>query len=272
MAAAAGVWQGMEASCMAISMKSCLKDKDRVYVIAVDQYDTTMRSGVLYHAEEPDGLHFTSYPELIGGLEQQFERLKYPRANMRRRAFGEGVDNCWLSLPTPASAWHAFDEKGKHAGKKCTYHLRVTHREHASWQGNLLCVETGSRFFFSSFQELVFHLDQDLSGRAYAFQADGDREKLQQQFEDCMAIVMECPERLKILPDTLVYRYRKGVHRMTFLIRPIFYEHGTCQGVLYWKERRQECSFRSVLELCGLLSDVLYNDAVWEMDLTEMAK
>lgn len=256
---------------MAISMRSCLKDKDRVYVVAVDQYDTTMRGGTLYHADERLGLRFGSYPELICGLEQQFEQLKYPRANMRRRAFGEGVDNRWLMIPERMAGWDLLRGDEKRTGRLRTYHLRVTHREHASWQGNLLCLETGERYFFTSFQDMVFYLEHDLNGRPMA-SGEETREQMQQRFEDCLSIIMECPDRLKILPDTLVYRYRRGSHKMTFLIRPIFYEHDTCQGVLFWKERRQECSFRSVLELCGLLSDVLYNDAVWEMDLSQLEK
>ncbi len=256
---------------MAISMKSCLKDKDRVYVIAVDRYDTTMRSGILYHSDERIGLHFGSYPELICGLEQQFEQWKYPRANMRRRAFGEGVDNRWLMMPESMSGQERLRDGEKPVGRLRTYHLRVTHREYASWQGNLFCEETEERHFFNSLQDMVFYLEYDLNGRPIPAGAS-TREQLQQRFEDCLSIIMECPDRLKILPDTLVYRFRKGSHKMTFLIRPIFYEHDTCQGVLFWKERRQECSFRSVLELCGLLSDVLYNDAVWEMDLSQLAK
>lgn len=59
---------------------------------------------------------------------------------------------------------------------------------------------------------------------------------------------------------------------MTFLIRPVFYAHDTCQGLVFWKERRQQRSFRSLLELVGLLSDAVYNDTVWDMEELEAAK
>ena len=50
---------------MSISVKSGLKDKDRVYVIAVDRYDTTMRGGVLYRTDKPEGIPFSDYPGMI---------------------------------------------------------------------------------------------------------------------------------------------------------------------------------------------------------------
>ncbi len=267
---------------MSICAKSGLKDKDRVYVIAVDQYDTTMRGGVLYRTDKPEGIPFSDYPGMIRGLEQRFEQLNYPRANMRRRVFGDGVENRWLSAadeermaPETAPA----GEIQRQRGSLLTFQLRVTHREHASWQGTLVCLEEGGQESFSSFQELVFLMDgflgRELSVREKVRMDQGklwDGMTDQDRFEKALSIVMECPEQLKILPDTLVYRYTRGTHRMTFLIRPVFYAHNTCQGLVFWKERRQECSFRSLLELVGLLCDAVYDDTVWEMDELEAAK
>lgn len=267
---------------MSISAKSGLKDKDRVYVIAVDQYDTTMRGGVLYRTDKPMGIPFSDYPELIRGLEQRFEQLKYPRAIMRRRVFGDGVENRWLDAAdgkgTDTETVPAGEIQSRR-GSLMTFQLRVTHRENASWQGVLACLDEGGQEAFSSFQELVFLMDGFL-GRETSVREKVrmDQGKLwdgmtdQERFEKALSIVMECPEQLKILPDTLVYRYTRGTHRMTFLIRPVFYAHNTCQGLVFWKERRQERSFRSLLELVGLLCDAVYNDTVWEMEELEAAK
>lgn len=267
---------------MSISVKSGLKDKDRVYIIAVDRYDTTMRGGVLYRTDKPMGIPFSDYPEMIRGLEQRFEQLKYPRANMRRRVFGDGVENRWLAVVEEAEGSGSSAQAGdiqSRRGSLMTFQLRVTHRENASWQGILACLEKGGREHFSSFQELVFLMD-DFLGEAGSAHENGQTDQgslwdgmtEQQRFEKCLSIVMECPEQLKILPDTLVYRFAKGKHRMTFLIRPVFYAHNTCQGLVFWKERRQERSFRSLLELVGLLSDAVYNDAVWELEELEAAR
>ncbi len=264
---------------MSISVKSGLKDKDRVYVIAVDRYDTTMRGGVLYRTDKPMGIPFSDYPGLVGGLEQRFEQLKYPRANMRRRVFGDGVENRWLAVVdqegTADSGAQAEDIQNRR-GRLLTFRLRVTHRENASWQGTLSCLEKGGQESFSSFQELVLLMDGYLGGRSAQRKADQEEMQdgtvRQQRFEECLSIVMECPEQIKILPDTLVYRFARGTQRMTFLIRPVFYAHDTCQGLVFWKERRQQRSFRSLLELVGLLSDAVYNDTVWDMEELEAAK
>ena len=43
----------------------------------------------------------------------------------------------------------------------------------------------------------------------------------------------------------------------TFQIQVLFREHSTWQGRLVWKDKEQEASFRSVLELMQLLDEIL---------------
>jgi len=49
---------------------------------------------------------------------------------------------------------------------------------------------------------------------------------------------------------------RKGVSA-TFELKILFRQHASWQGVVVWKERRQEQSFRSVLELIHLMDSAL---------------
>lgn len=49
---------------------------------------------------------------------------------------------------------------------------------------------------------------------------------------------------------------RKGVCA-TFELKILFRQHGSWQGTVIWKERRQEESFRSVLELIHLMDSAL---------------
>lgn len=49
---------------------------------------------------------------------------------------------------------------------------------------------------------------------------------------------------------------RKG-ERATFELKILFRQHASWQGTVVWKERRQEQSFRSVLELIHLLDSAL---------------
>ena len=49
---------------------------------------------------------------------------------------------------------------------------------------------------------------------------------------------------------------RKG-SQATFEIKVIFRQHSSWQGVIFWKERKLEYSFRSVLELVFLMDSAL---------------
>ena len=49
---------------------------------------------------------------------------------------------------------------------------------------------------------------------------------------------------------------RKGV-KATFELQVLFRQHSSWQGILVWKERKAEQSFRSVLELVILLDSAL---------------
>lgn len=54
-------------------------------------------------------------------------------------------------------------------------------------------------------------------------------------------------------------RVRKGA-RATFELQVLFRQHTSWQGVLLWKERNQEQSFRSVLELAMLMDSALRSE------------
>jgi len=49
---------------------------------------------------------------------------------------------------------------------------------------------------------------------------------------------------------------RKGV-RATFELQVLFRQHSSWQGIIIWRERKQEQSFRSVLELVMLMDSAL---------------
>ena len=51
-------------------------------------------------------------------------------------------------------------------------------------------------------------------------------------------------------------QFRKGA-KATFELKVLFRQHSSWQGILVWKERKTEQSFRSVLELICLLDSAL---------------
>ena len=56
--------------------------------------------------------------------------------------------------------------------------------------------------------------------------------------------------------QTFPARFHKGA-RATFELKVLFRQHSSWQGVIVWKDRKSEQSFRSVLELVFLLDSAL---------------
>ena len=239
---------------MAISYRSILYDSERIFTLAIDQYEEGILEGVLYQGEQQAGVCFTGYHGLAWQMEQYFSRLKYPRPVMDRREFQTGRSD---EVPN-----ESIREEARRDGKRCTYMLRVTQRQNASWQGSIK--KAGEEEYrFSSFLKLVIYLEADLGSRVERQMEAPDKEACGKLVEKYLQIVMNYPETLKILPDTLVYRFQKEGRSRTFMVRPMFYEHDTCQGTVYWKECRKQSSFRSFLELIRMMGSVVWDGSDW---------
>lgn len=239
---------------MAISYKSKLYDSERIFTVAIDWYQDRPIEGVLYQGEQPTGVCFSGYHELARMMEQHFAQMQYPRSVMDRRGF--------FSARGDMEKREAIREIARRDGRTGTYTIRVMQRQNASWQGNVK-KNDGELFDFTSFLQLVSYLEGDLSSSPDKMAVDG-REGCQQRVERYLRIVMNCPEVMKVLPDTLVYRFFSEGKSQTFMIRPMFYEHNTCQGTVYWKEYRRQVSFRSFLELISIMGNAIRYYSSWD--------
>lgn len=235
---------------MAISYKSVLYDKDRAFTVAVDQYEKGCIEGVLYHGDCQTGMNFVGYQEFLRIMEGCFGQMQYPRPVMDVRSF--------LSVRNDDMETGRV-ESGRRSGRAGDFVIRVNQRQNASWQGVLLEAER-EPYRFPSFLDLIMHLNQVLSRQPIE---PSDEGVCQKQVEQYLKVVMECPDTLKILPDTLVYRFHKEGKKKTFMIRPMFYEHNTCQGTLYWKECKKQNNFRSFLELVRMMGTAVQDRSDW---------
>ena len=230
---------------MAISYKSTLHDQERIFTAAFGPYEENVTKGVLYHGEQKTGFCFSGYWELERIMEDCFKRQQCPRLVMDPRMF-HGREAGSLRERERKTGGAQENER--------IYKIRVTQRQNASWQG-LLLQEGREAYPFSSFLKLLARLDGELHNLSEEW-LDGAAGKVQrrQQVEHYLRLMVHCPEDVTVLADTLVYRfYEKGESR-TFMIQPMFYEHDTCQGRIYWKECRRQSSFRSFLELAGMMN------------------
>ena len=61
----------------------------------------------------------------------------------------------------------------------------------------------------------------------------------------------------KIISEETWDSYRLGGKEATFLIKILFREHSTWQGVIYWRETGEKQAFRSFLEMIMLIASAL---------------
>lgn len=69
----------------------------------------------------------------------------------------------------------------------------------------------------------------------------------------------------ELLPD----QYSKMAVLETFHIRVMFRENASWQGTASWKKGKQQCSFRSALELIKMLDNVLEEQLAYSKETTE---
>lgn len=243
---------------MAISVRSRLSEEERIFTIAVDHRGENGLDGMLFHGVSQQGWQFDSFLEMTQIVEQIFGQMRYPGEVLKKRFFIR-----------PRSRSEAGDRKkcgekiNRRDGAEGTYLLRVRQRQNASWQGTLVSRRDGQRFVFRSFLELIGYLDQGTT----APQPQRE-ERCRQIIGRYLPLVLTgkqlCPSIQEIVPGVAVCQVFYEGRRSTFLVRLMFFEHHTCQGILHWKERSCQQSFRSFLELVQLIGEAVRNEDQWE--------
>lgn len=241
---------------MAISVRSRLSEEERIFTVAVDRRGEDGVDGMLFHGASHQGWHFGSFLEMTEVVEQILGQIHYPGEVMKKRFFGRARNRS-------AEQKKCGEKLAWREGAEGTYLLRIRHRQNASWQGTLYDRKNGQRFAFHSFLELVEYLDSGMAA------PDMQREeRCRQIIERYLPLVLtdsqSWPCIQEILPTVAVCQVFCGGRRNTFLLRLMFFEHHACQGVLYWKERNCQQSFRSFLELVQLIGEAARDEEEWE--------
>lgn len=265
---------------MSISYGSMLSDGERVFTVTVDRYEKGVMEGVLYLGDQLIGRNFSGYVALVRMIEEYFEQIRYPRPVMDLRE---------LQLSKNIGTIRAEQEWiPRRFGGISSYVIRVTQRQNASWQG-IVVKEDGAVCRFLSFLDLVACLEKNLVEQMERKASAGYRkskpnqekapehkeelrsEKVQEgenalnleqkekqkRVEQYLEIVMGFPKVEQIMPDTLQYHFQMENRSRTFVVRFLFFENRTCQGILYWQEGHREESFRSFLELVLMMSGAI---------------
>ena len=72
----------------------------------------------------------------------------------------------------------------------------------------------------------------------------------------------ECREEINVITKETWNAYRRGGKKGTFLIKVLFREHSTWQGIIYWRDTGEKQMFRSFMEMMLLMASTTEVDQI----------
>lgn len=269
---------------MAISRVSSLANSHRFIRVMVDEYGESRICGRIYHDSRDGGIKFKGLMHMAWAIEELLDELQYPVRSTDIRRF-KRID-C-----RSGGGGQILESKKETSGKLMSFLLMVQHRQNASWQGEIRREDTMESKSFNSFLELVQILDGTLTktnadwnlqqkqssshqicnvgideyeensagGVLYAKQAeepllfDSSIQMAKQMIYLLNQADSDVGQSKKLINQESLSYYRKRGKKATFCIQILFREHSSIQGIMHWKERREQTSFRSFLEMLMLM-------------------
>ncbi|MDF2889238.1 MAG: hypothetical protein K0R23_3623 [Lacrimispora sp.] len=272
---------------MTVGRMSVVRNGDRYFTIAVDEFDDDCIKGMLFHDSDSDGILFDSLLEMFFNMDRIFDQLGSPKQTVQRRQFS-GIED--LSPELKRSS-----EKER-PGKLATFYVFVQYRYYASWQGNFKWIEGDVKTPFESELDLILSMyllltgndrkeqvhniittchvaiDSYQSGKFTGNYQNIPSEILEQQTQPVdmaksLGTFMEYELKNDDIPkyglnygqlissDACMF-CRRGGKVASFSIKVLFHEHSTWQGIIYWREGRQQQLFRSYKEMLYLIASV----------------
>lgn len=233
---------------MSISKSSMLHEEKRVVTLAVDNYESGIWTGLLFCGQDQQGSDCCGVMDLIHQMDLIFEEMKYPMLSMSQRNF----------LATEVNLPKAECRHARREGRLATLVIRVRQRQFASWQGVVIDTKTQEQHIFSSFLQLMDIIESVVTGNMTVPSDQGQvgMEQFVREMNRCLMDAGSTVSQLEIkqaFSNTLFCSCSRDGYRFNLTIRIMFQANNTCQGVIYWKEMRQEQKFRSFLELIQMI-------------------
>ena len=271
---------------MSIAKMSMLDNSYRYFTVTVDRYERQCMEGIISNAGEPLCIRYGNFLELVLQMNQIFDRMSCPKQTMEFRQFS-GTDYPALKVKKCKKAYK---------GKLATFQIYVKFRYDASWQGNITWLEGERTEHFESILQMIQLIDEILIGRyrikdprkgartcqvaVNSYDSGLLEGSVQNAFinhleefkgtiglADAMVHLFEvgigrsasgiAPGECKIISEETWGTYRKGGRKATFVIKILYREHSTWQGVICWRETGEKQAFRSFLEMIILMASAL---------------
>lgn len=272
---------------MPVARAGALPNSYKFVHVAVDSFENRLLQGRIYHESLEEGLAFGSLSEFAVLLEGLFDQIHYPMKSVNQRNFDDRIQR--EKSEEPVAPGHDGPE-GEHRGALADFRLHVKYRYFATWQGELLNLKNREAYEFLSFMDLMEHLedildtkkerdpyglgkricevavrnyDRYVMGGDVSHPAVYDRRPFVNEFEmkeQIEAMINPLPAGHQT-PDLIVPRTYKvtsgNFGPATFVVRVLFRRNSSWQGTVTWKEKRQQVSFRSFLELLLLMQEAV---------------
>lgn len=178
----------MEENGMSDRIKLAEKEEERriwhspdIVALCIDSYTGERQEGRIYHQYADTPLCFASLMAAFLQMDAFYDAICFPFASVRPRSFfidrkAAGAARKSRKMPKlpeykrkDVVVMEAFEDVIKHRGEDATFIVRVQHRQHASWQGEVTWIDGQKKESFRSALELVRLIDGALNGEDKAF-------------------------------------------------------------------------------------------------------
>lgn len=143
-----------------------------IVALCMDSYNAGHQDGRLYHQYTDHPLRFGSLFTALEQMEQLYDELQFPFASTETRSFfidrrareeALGRSRRIPKLPEyrrkDMREMATFEDVIENRGTDATFIIRVQHRQHSSWQGEVTWVDEQKKEYFRSALELVRLID-----------------------------------------------------------------------------------------------------------------
>lgn len=247
---------------MSVARTGALPNTHKYFTIAVNGFEQKRMDGLVGHASRTGTAAFHNVMQLVHILNDMFDQIHYPMSTVEPRQFNR------KSLKTGGDYPVEFSGPAEGVflkGKLATFRIHVQYRYHATWQGNITWLECGTTYAFDSFLQLMKVFDlvlgegdpgteppgEQLWGERMAF---ANEFELMEQMEAIFAAADHSGQEILIAPGK-PGTCKAGAGTVTFVVRLLFGSNATWQGTVRWKERGEQQSFRSFLELLMMIDE-----------------
>lgn len=147
-----------------------------IVALCLDSYNSKQQNGRLYHQYIDSPVRFSSLLEAFARMDKFYDDIQFPYASTKLRSFFQNrkaggrrirEDEETLMMPEyerkDRKVMESFDNVIENRGTDATFIIRVQHRQHSSWQGEVTWVDEKKKEYFRSALELVRLIDGALN-------------------------------------------------------------------------------------------------------------